>query len=73
MGLRNAEGAPVCLGGNRFTVYCGRQVAKPQQLAARFGQQTGEKGELFIWDGRCGPGEGPQCAACRRLEDRLLS
>lgn len=72
-GIRNAEGAPVQFGQNQFTVYCGRQVAKPQQLVARLGQQTGQKGEVFTWDGRCGPSEGPQCLACRRLEDRLLS
>lgn len=70
---RNAEGAPVRLGGNGFTVYCGRRVSRPQSLQARFGHDTGEAGALFQWDGRCGPEIGPQCAACRRLEDRLLA
>jgi len=72
-GMRNFEGAPVQLGRNSFTVYCGRQVAKPQQLTARLGQQIGEPNDVYQWDGRCGPVEGPQCAACRRLEDRLLA
>lgn len=55
--VRNAEGAIVRLGSNNFTIYCGRKVSK----------LTGEK------NGICGPNDGPQCMACRRMEDRLLA
>lgn len=71
--LRNAEGAPVHLGANSFTVYCGRQVGKPQKMLKRVGGAAAKdaEGDFFQWSGKCGPVDGPQCQACRRLEDRL--
>lgn len=75
--LRNAEGALVQLGEHSFTVYCGRQVAKPQKIAnrvvARADADVKTEGEFFMWDGKCGPSSGPQCTACQRLEDRLVA
>jgi len=65
--LRNSEGAPVFLGDNGFDIYCGRQFAKPQKIWAA--KRSG--GVQVDWDGRCGPGKGPQCPQCRWLEDTL--
>merc|ERR1712048_411315 len=59
---RNAEGAAVQLGTNHLTVYCGRQISQPKQLTARIGLKTGEQGNVFQWNGKCGPYDGPHCA-----------
>lgn len=63
--LRNSEGVLVFLGDNGFDVYCGRQFAKPQKIWAA------KRSAQVEWDGRCGPGKGPQCPQCRWLEDTL--
>jgi hypothetical protein len=69
-GQQTADGHPVHLGQNRFNVYCGVQFAKPQKLEARLGHNV-KAGQQIDWDGKCGPEKGPQCDACRWLEDRL--
>ena len=71
--VRNGAGAPVALGANGFTVYCGRQFAKPKHIQPRLGRNSRGVEKTFLWGGHCGPLEGPQCAECRRLEDRLLA
>lgn len=67
--LKNGEGRRVWLGQNNFNVYCGVQYEKPKQIENRLGHDV-EAGKTS-WDGRCGPMSGPQCAACRWLEDTL--
>merc|ERR1711862_461015 len=63
-GMQNPEGAFVHLGANGFTIYCGMIFDKPQMQKALDGTQV-------PWDGKCGPLQGPQCPACRWLENRL--
>jgi len=65
--LRNSKGMPVFLGDSGFNVYCSRQFAKRQRIWPA--QRSG--GAQIDWDGRCGPGTGPQCPQCRWLEDTL--
>lgn len=70
-GQRNPDGAEVWLGQNRFNLYCGRQISKPQKIEHRMGHHV-KPGQQIEWDGKCGAdGMGPQCDACRWLEDRL--
>mmetsp|Transcript_121984 Transcript_121984/g.352384 ORF Transcript_121984/g.352384 Transcript_121984/m.352384 type:complete len:706 (-) Transcript_121984:71-2188(-) len=75
-GALNREGVPVHLGIDQFTVYCGTQVSRPKKATARMFAVDGEPpkpAQKFAWDGRCGPQQGPQCSACRWLEDRLVA
>lgn len=70
----NRDGTPVHLGADHFTVYCGQQVSRPKQATTRLLDRDGDLTAVteISWDGRCGPLQGPQCAACRWLEDRLV-
>jgi len=70
-GQPNAEGACCWIGQDQFSVYCGRQVEKPKQIEGRLGHSV--KVQKIDWDGKCGPMSGPQCAACRQLQDRLIA
>jgi len=77
--LLNRDGHPVHLGADRITVYCGLQVSRQKSVTARIYQafpevvqQQARGDETVFWDGRCGPTHGPQCPACRWLEDRLV-
>jgi len=75
-GAKNRDGVPVRLGIDHFTVYCGQQVSRPKTATARLFDIDGEPPKpaaKISWDGRCGPLQGPQCAACRWLEDRLVA
>lgn len=69
-GARNGEAAPVHLGKDCFTVYCGMKFANPQRIKVR---SSASNEKFREWDGSCGPGTGPQCPACRQMGDRLLS
>merc|ERR1719330_60182 len=73
-GLTNRDGRPAFLGADQFTVYCGAQVSRPKTGIKTRLSADGEppQPEVISWDGRCGPLQGPQCAACRWLEDRLF-
>merc|ERR1739848_267474 len=64
LGLKNSTGALVWVGDNEFNIYCGAVFAKPQTLHRADGSLPVQ------WDGRCGPRKGPQCDACRWLENR---
>lgn len=71
----NRDGSPAHLGADQFTVYCGLQVSRPKKdFSMRVLASDGERSSMAVkdWDGRCGPLDGPQCAACRWLEDRLV-
>mmetsp|Transcript_150937 Transcript_150937/g.485048 ORF Transcript_150937/g.485048 Transcript_150937/m.485048 type:complete len:625 (+) Transcript_150937:186-2060(+) len=75
-GTRNRDGLPVHLGLDNFTVYCGHQVSRRKKATARLFDADGEPprpAAKIQWDGRCGPQQGPQCAACRWFEDRLIA
>lgn len=76
----NSEGAPVSLGDDHFTLYCGVQFGQPSRIHGKnlisspSILSTGfehANGADFDWNGCCGPNYGPQCLSCRRLEDRL--
>lgn len=71
--MLNQAGNRVRVGVDAFTIYCGKQVGKAKGVGVRMGRLEARDGEEFVWDGVCGPSNGPQCIDCRRMEDRMLT